>query len=99
MKNVPSTVQLPSGVPPSPYAQSLHRTLTDILGRHARALAAIPNVVGFGTTHPATNGAQGDFVWNSAPVETGTAGAKYVVIGWSCVATNTWVEARVLTGN
>lgn len=99
MANVPATVQLPSGVPPTPYAQALNRTLTDILGRHARALAAIPNVVGFGGTYPPTAGAPGDFVWNNAPTEQGIAGAKYVVLGWSCVVGGTWVEARVLTGN
>jgi hypothetical protein len=50
--------------------------------------------------------AQGDFVRKSNLVEAGTAGAKYVVIGWlrltngSAHVLNTdWVTARVLTGN
>ena len=46
--------------------------------------------------------AHGDFIRNSLPTETGTAGAKYVVIGFVCVASGspgTWVQARALTGN
>ena len=52
---------------------------------------------------PTTGSAQaGDFVRNSAPAEAGTAGSKYVVIGFLCVAAGspgTWVECRALTGN
>ena len=46
--------------------------------------------------------AQGDFVPNSAPTELGTAGSKYFIDGWKCVAggtPGTWVQARYLTGN
>jgi len=46
--------------------------------------------------------AQGDFVRNSEPTEAGTAGSKYVVLGFVCVASGTpgtWVECRSLTGN
>lgn len=46
--------------------------------------------------------AQGDFVRNSAPVEAGTAGSKYVLFGWTCVAggtPGTWLPFRPLTGN
>lgn len=45
---------------------------------------------------------QGDFVRNSSPSEAGTAGSKYVITGWVCVASGepgTWVETRSLTGN
>ena len=45
---------------------------------------------------------QGDFIRNSAPVEAGTSGSKYVVFGWLCVASGepgTFVSARFLTGN
>lgn len=45
---------------------------------------------------------QGDFIRNSAPVEAGTAGSKYVVYGWLCVASGepgTFVPARFMTGN
>ena len=44
----------------------------------------------------------GDFVRNSAPAEAGTAGSKYVVLGWVCVGSGspgTWVACRCLTGN
>lgn len=46
--------------------------------------------------------AQGDKVKNSSPSEAGTAGSKYVVIGWVCAVSGTpgtWVEMRCLTGN
>lgn len=45
---------------------------------------------------------QGDFVRNSTPTELGTAGSKYVIYGWLCVASGTpgtWVQMRFLTGN
>lgn len=44
----------------------------------------------------------GDRVINGLPVETGTAGAKYVINGWVCVTSGTpgtWVPMRTLTGN
>lgn len=46
--------------------------------------------------------AQGDFVRNSVPTELGTAGAKYVIYGWICVASGspgTWKQCRFPTGN
>ena len=46
--------------------------------------------------------AQGDFVFNSNPTELGTAGSKYFIEGWKCLAggtPGTWVQARYLTGN
>lgn len=46
--------------------------------------------------------AQGDVVKNSAPTELGTAGSKYVLREWICVAAGTpgtWVQQRILTGN
>lgn len=45
---------------------------------------------------------QGDFIRNASPTEQGTAGSKYVVFGFICVASGspgTWVEQRFLTGN
>jgi hypothetical protein len=45
---------------------------------------------------------QGDFVKNSAPVEAGTAGSRYVVIGWICTVSGTpgtLLPVRTLTGN
>lgn len=46
--------------------------------------------------------AQDDIVWKSACSEQGTAGSKYVIIGWICTAggtPGTFKEMRVLTGN
>jgi len=44
--------------------------------------------------------AVGDFVANSAPAELGAVGAKYILIGWTCVtAPLTFVQTRCLTGN
>lgn len=45
---------------------------------------------------------QGDRILNSAPTELGSAGSKYVVTGWICVAggaPGTWLQCRTLTGN
>ena len=45
---------------------------------------------------------QGDKCKNTAPIEDGTAGSKYVVIGWVCTLSGTpgtWVQMRSLTGN
>lgn len=56
-----------------------------------------------GTTAPTTGAwSQGDKVKNSSPSEAGTAGSKYVVIGWVCTVAGspgTWVDMRCLTGN
>lgn len=44
----------------------------------------------------------GDFVKNTTPTELGTAGSKYIIKGWICVAAGTpgtFREERVLTGN
>lgn len=46
--------------------------------------------------------AQGDFVDNSEPSELGSAGSRYVIVGWICTvggSPGTWVERRTLTGN
>lgn len=45
---------------------------------------------------------QGDFIRNSAPVELGTAGSKYIVQGWTCTvggSPGTLLPVRTLTGN
>lgn len=45
---------------------------------------------------------QGDSVRNSAPSELGAAASKYIIWGWTCVASGTpgtWVQNRFLTGN
>lgn len=44
---------------------------------------------------------QGDTVRNNNPTELGAPGARYVLVGWICVAggsPGTWREMRVLTG-
>ena len=44
----------------------------------------------------------GDKIENKTASELGTAGSKYVLIGWVCTAQGdpgTWVQQRVLTGN
>lgn len=44
----------------------------------------------------------GDYVRNSTPSELGTAGSKYVVLGFLCTVggtPGTFVQARALTGN
>lgn len=56
------------------------------------------------TTSAPTSGthAQGDYVRNSQPTEQGSAGSKYVILGFVCVSggtPGTWVDCRVLTGN
>ena len=76
-----------------------------------RQTATQLNLLSEGHLQAATNAAtaaptsgeyrQGDQVRNSTPVEAGTAGSKYVVLGWVCVASGapgTWVQMRVLTG-
>jgi hypothetical protein len=93
---------------------SLPRVRSDdpVLQRELREHALLVNLMTDGrltgannaaTAAPTTGGhAQGDFVRNSAPSEAGTAGSKYVVFGFLCVASGTpgtWVQCRFLTGN
>lgn len=56
-----------------------------------------------GTSAPTTGTwAQGQMVKNTAPTEAGSAGSKYVVVGWCCTVSGTpgtWVAMRSLTGN
>jgi hypothetical protein len=64
------------------------------------SFAAVENT---GTAAPTTGTwAQNDFVANSNRTELGVVTAKYVVMGWVCVAggtPGTWVPTRTLTGN
>lgn len=65
-------------------------------GRIAGSYTALTSVPTSGTNM------QGDSVKNSTPTELGTAGSKYVIEGWVCVASGTpgtWVQKRFLTGN
>ncbi len=56
-----------------------------------------------GTAAPTTGTwSQGDKCKNTAPTELGSAGSKYVITGFVCVASGTpgtWVQMRSLTGN
>lgn len=53
------------------------------------------------TSKPTTgNFNVGDKKQNTSPSELGTAGSKYIIDGWTCIASpSTWVERRCLTGN
>ena len=77
-----------------------------------RTFAAQINTLAEGSLNAAHNAAtappsagtyaQGDTLRNKAPVEAGTAGSKYVITGWVCIAggtPGTWREMRCLTGN
>jgi len=63
-------------------------------------LSAISNAY---TAAPTTGTwAQGDYIRHSSPIEAGTAGSKYVVVGFVCTVSGTpgtWVQCRYLTGN
>jgi len=69
---------------------------------NALALGRVSGTDGAMTSPPAAGEwAQGDWVRNAAPTEAGSAGSRYVVTGWMCVAAGspgTWVQTRVLTG-
>lgn len=99
---VQTEARLPSDV------HGLVRQLTSLYA----ALAQQLNGVSEGSITAATNANtaapttgvwhQGDFLRNSTPAEAGSAGSKYVTLGWMCVASGepgTWVEARCLTGS
>lgn len=64
-------------------------------------VVAATNAATAAPTGSAVNYNQGDFIRNSAPAVAGTAGSRYVVMGWVCVAAGapgTWAESRTLTG-
>lgn len=82
------------------------------LSRWMRDVATQVNLISEGFLQGATNATTaaptggtysvGDFVRNSAPAEAGTAGSKYVVLGWICTVAGspgTFLPCRVLTGN
>lgn len=86
--------------------------LTQVLSRVLKATAQKVNQIGdgritgsdFTAASIPTTGMfkQGDFIRNSAPAEAGTAGSRYVVIGWVCVVSGspgTLLQCRFLTGN
>ena len=82
---------------------SLNRELTEHATLvNALAAGSIDAVDARASAPAAGSHKHGDFVRNSVPTEAGTAGSKYVVFGWLCVASGspgTFVQARFLTGN
>lgn len=55
-----------------------------------------------GTAPPPGPANWGDIFWIAHPVEQGTAGSKFIVDHWRCVAGGdpaTWVQCCCLTGN
>jgi hypothetical protein len=92
-----------------PQADSM-RALKQRIGELQRDTAFLVNALAEGairgcanaTDAPPATGSYtpGDFVRNSAPVELGAAGSRYVVEGWLCTAApTTFVQKRFLTGN
>lgn len=86
------------------------RALKNRLYELHRDVATQLNAISEGSLQGASNAATaaptsgayavGDFVRNSAPAELGTAGAKYLVLGWMCVtAPLAFLPMRFLTGN
>lgn len=99
--------QLPLG-PGDGYARDLNFALSQILRTIAQKvnLLADGRIAGsdFVAAAIPTTGMfkQGDFIRNSAPVEAGTAGSKYILAGWICEiggTPGTLRECRYLTGN
>lgn len=98
---------LPVG-PESNYDKQLNRWITDFVRKlvtkvNGMASGKFADAADNAATAAPTSGAyvQGDFIANSNPTELGTAGSKYVLMGWKCVASGTpgtWVQCRVLTG-
>ncbi len=99
--------QLPQN-PDTDYA----RNLNFVLSRLLRNIASKVNGIGDGrivgsdlvaAVIPTTGTyAQGDFIRNSAPVEAGTAGSKFVLVGWIVTVggtPGTLLPCRYLTGN
>jgi hypothetical protein len=60
-------------------------------------------VIARGTSTPTIGTwSTGDIIYSTSSTEQGTAGSKYIVIGWQCVAggtPGTWLQMRTLTGN
>lgn len=101
------TIRLPDAKEGLRYLSDLVYTLTRELTGIATQLnnlseGRITAATNADTAPPTTGDHQvGDYVRNSAPAEVGTAGAKYVILGWVAVAAGTpgtWKECRALTG-
>ena len=82
---------------------SLTQRLYDVLRESAKAFNDSYMWDGMGSAAPTTGTwAQSDKYKNTSPIESGSGGSKYVVIGWVCTVSGTpgtWLDMRVLTGN
>lgn len=92
------------GLPTNPeggFEIALIRTLSDLLGRYARAINILAGGGLDGTvssaTIPTTAGSIGDIVRNSAPAVLGTAGSQYILIGWIYGSDSVWHTITHLT--
>ena len=94
--------------PDTDYARQLNLQLKDIFRTMAQRMNAISDgqisaIDNAATAAPTTGTyAQGDFIRNKSPTELGTAGSRYVIRGFICVAggtPGTWVQSRTLTGS
>lgn len=101
------SIQWPQSIEPQ-----LRRVLYDFLQAAARKVNGMSSGVfsafdGASASMPAAGTwAKGDFVRKINPVEAGSGGSKYVVIGWvrvtdgaANVLNTDWLECRFLTGN
>lgn len=94
---------LPS--PQSPdFPLALNRLFRGIMQRiDLHSYGYLSGREGRGTAAPTTGTwAVGDYIWNSAPAEAGSAGSKYWIRGWWCSVggtPGTWLQDRGLTGN
>ena len=101
--------------PQLPAANPTTTALTAALGKILKPLIDQVNAASGGQASAVFNAAtaapsgtttlpfsQGDFIKNSAVAELGSAGSKYVIVGWICTVPGkpgTWVQCRFLTGN
>lgn len=93
---------------PQGWATEFKRVVEDRLSAIAQQLNGLSEgnaaVLHTATTAVPTSGSYGlgDFVPNSEPSELGSAGSKYVLLGWKNVSAGspgTFVQVRALTGN
>lgn len=105
MSRVQDNPYLPASDLPSLVRQltDLHRQIGVQLNQLSEGqIQAVTNAATAAPTGAVVAYQQGDKVWHSAPVEAGAPGAKYIIVGYCCVAAGspgTWREMRVLTGN
>lgn len=100
---LPSDPRLPPDIKSPNFLTQLYALFRDISKQLNNLTEGQVSAVTNATSSVPTTGAYqiGDFVRNSAPSELGSAGSKYIIIGWTCTATSplTFVQTRALTGN